>query len=191
MEHPVSDPSPEVHSGRNDTRLLWGIGLAAVTLFLVGGWAALRSAVGPDANHQNASNIVSTKEDPTAIHERKSPASFGLPSPPTAFSFESMAAGPSRGSSAFEVKQGSAATVSAFYVEKLGAKGWVFLSQKPVDVRPDEHKTTVFHGVRTEWIHKQLGRHLALTALDDARPDHKAQVALSWSPIVMVAPGKQ
>lgn len=175
--------------------LLPAAAVAAVAAMGVGGWLSLRS-LGPLAHPVPAANAGATppantdslpaKDPPAAVHGRKSPKEYALPVFPTAFDFHSMEMGPQGGSAAFAVKQGSAAEISRYYIQQLGARGWEYRWKRNTSASPgDSAHPITLKGTRVRWLDRKKRKQLTLLALDDPQKGRSAQAVLSWT----VVPG--
>ena len=169
--------------------------LAALAAMGLGGWLSLR-ALGPVSTptppasgtnpEQANSDSISVPDSPAAVHGHKSPRDYALPVFPTAFDFHSMDIGEQGGSAAFAVKQGTAAEISRYYIQQLGATGWEYRWKRDTSASPGEaaHPITL-KGTRVRWLDRKKRKQLTLLALDDPQKGRSAQAVLSWA----VVPG--
>lgn len=167
--------------------------LGALAAMGIGGWLSLRalgpmSAPTPPASsakpEQANSDSVSVQDSSAAVHGRKSPRDYALPVFPTAFDFHSMDMKEQGGSAAFAVKQGTAAEISRYYIQQLGATGWEYRWKRETSASPgDSAHPITLKGTRVRWLDRKKGKQLTLLALDDPQKGRSAQAVLSWAAV--------
>lgn len=135
---------------------------------------------------QANSDSVSVRDSAAAVNGRKTPRDYALPVFPSAFDFHSMEMGEQGGSAAFAVKQGTAAEISRYYIQQLGATGWEYRWKRDTSASPGDaaHPITL-KGTRVRWLDRKKRKQLTLLALDDPQKGRSAQAVLSWA----VVPG--
>lgn len=169
------------------------IAVVAVTTMGVGSWLSLKrlapalQASQPTGQNQPPQPIGDTlpvPDPPSAVHGRKSPRDYALPVYPSAFDFHSMETSKLGGSTAFVVKKGSAAEISRYYIQQLGASGWEYRWKSDTSASPGDpaHPITL-KGTRVRWIDWKKRQQLTLLALDDPQKGRTAQAVLSWATV--------
>lgn len=182
-------------TARTPSWLLPVAAVAALAAMGFGGWLSVR-ALGPlgapvaSANASDSpaenSDSLPLKDAPAAIHGRKTPKDYSLPVYPTSFDFHSMETEAQGGSAAFAVKQGSAAEISRYYIQQLGASGWEYRWKRDTSASPgDSAHPITLKGTRVRWLDRKKRKQLTLLALDDPQKGRSAQAVLSWA----VVPG--
>jgi len=116
------------------------------------------------------------------VHGHRRPADFSLPEFPGAREFDSIEAGPGRGSASYRLRRGSSAEVVGFYRKELGKAGWKFTRQLRVRQPAAAPNTPGLAGLSARWEHRENRRRLSLQAFDFPGMENRVQVLLIWSP---------
>jgi len=173
-------------TGGRKRKTAWGllaVGGAGLVCLVAAGLLAVGSLGEPGEKPQATANGPSCCAEP-AVHDRKRPSDYGLPTYPGAFEFHSVTAGLEQGSTAFSVRRGTAREVAAYYRKKLPGLGWEFQAEQTATERPGnpgDPKARTARGLRQIWVRREPREQLQLLALDLPQKDSTAQVVLGWA----------